>query len=106
MKITLNLNKEKKMYKVPYFSTWTFREALRITEEIDMADLGIEELDALAAFVVEAFENQFTVNDYFKGTSKDEGLQIVGKILSMCLHNVTEEEYDKAIAEDKAAAGK
>jgi hypothetical protein len=106
MKLTLKIKGEKKKFSVPYFSTWTFRECLRITEEIDIRDVGIEELDALAAFVVEAFENQFTIDEYFKGTSKDEGLAIVGKILSICLHNVTEEEYDKAVAEDKEAAGK
>jgi hypothetical protein len=97
MQIKLKIGKENKKFSVPYFSMWVFRRSLELAEEIDLDEVGPHEVDILSEFIVAAFEDQFTIDEFLRGVSKEEGMNLAGKILSMCINNITEQQYDEAI---------
>jgi hypothetical protein len=106
MQIKLKIGKETKKFSVPYFSMWVFRRSLEIAEEVDLDEVGAQEVDKLCEFIVAAFENQFTIDEFLMGISKEEGMNLAGKILSMCINNITEQQYEEAIAKAGEQAGK
>lgn len=95
-KITLRLGKDKKQFSVAFFGTWVYRRVLEIMPELNPDKVTIEDLDVISAFIVEVFDNQFTVDELEKGMPKLELLDTIGTIFSMVLYDMTEEEVKKA----------
>lgn len=72
MKITLFINGEEKTFTVPFVKARMFRRALEITKKYDLNDVDVETLDVLVSYVVELFNNQFTIDDIYDGVPADK----------------------------------
>lgn len=84
MQITLFLNGEEKTFTVPFVKARMFRRALEIYKKYDLNDIDVETLDILVSYVVELFNNQFTIDDVYDGVSSDK---FVSTILD-CINDV------------------
>ncbi|PRX39523.1 hypothetical protein CLV97_12461 [Planifilum fimeticola] len=99
LKITLRLNGETKTYTQDFISGYLFRKALLISDKREKflkkvmdsetgATLEEQEelLDELYHFITEVFGNQFTVEEYERGTDArrvvDQSWEIVYRIIS------------------------
>jgi hypothetical protein len=94
-KITLR-GKEKKQYSVAFFGTWVYRRVLEIMPELNTDKVTVEDLDVISAFIVEVFDNQFTMDELERGMPKLELLETIGTIFSMVLYDMTEDEVKEA----------
>jgi hypothetical protein len=84
MKITLFINGEEKTFTVPFVKARMFRRALEITKKYDLNDVDVETLDVLVSYVVELFNNQFTIDDVYDGVPADK---LIPTILD-CINSV------------------
>lgn len=83
-KITLFINGEEKTFTVPFVKARMFRRALEIHKKYDLNNVDVETLDTLVSYVVDLFNSQFTVDDFYDGISADK---LVSTILD-CINNV------------------
>lgn len=44
-----------------------FRKAIALTDDIDMDNIKAKDLDEMVTFMVEAYGNQFTIDDVYDG---------------------------------------
>jgi hypothetical protein len=58
------------------------KKAIALTKSIDQNDVGEEDMDAIAALVVQAFGNQFTVQDVDAGADIGEMLAVMQSIVA------------------------
>jgi hypothetical protein len=72
MQITLFVNGEEKTFTVPFVKARMFRRALEISKKYDLNNIDVETLDTLVSYVVELFNNQFTVDEFYDGISADK----------------------------------
>jgi hypothetical protein len=84
MQITLFINGEEKTFTVPFVKARMFRRALEITKKHDLNDVDVETLDVLVSYVVELFNNQFTIDDVYDGVPADK---LISTILD-CINSV------------------
>jgi hypothetical protein len=84
MQITLFINGEEKTFTVPFVKARMFRRALEITKKYDLNDVNVETLDVLVSYVVELFNNQFTIDDVYDGIPADK---LISTILD-CINSV------------------
>jgi hypothetical protein len=84
VQITLFLNNEEKTFTVPFVKARMFRRALEITKKYNLNDVDVETLDILVSYVVELFNNQFTIDDFYDGVPADK---LVSTILD-CINKV------------------
>jgi hypothetical protein len=73
MILKLLINKEEKTFSTPFVSGMVFRKYIELKESItDMASLKSKELDEMAGLVVFAFDNQFTLEEFYNGIPHDQ----------------------------------
>jgi hypothetical protein len=84
MQITLFVNGEEKTFTVPFVKARMFRRALEITKKYDLNDVDVATLDILVSYVVELFNNQFTVDEFYDGIPADK---LISTILD-CINKV------------------
>lgn len=66
------------------------KKAIALTKSIDEENVGVEDLDAIAALVVQAFGNQFTVQDLDAGADISEMLTVLQSIVARAGALITE----------------
>ena len=67
MKITLNLQGERKDYTIGHISMLTVRRAMDLQERVDFAHISPAQLDEIVDLVVDAFDRQFTRDEFYRG---------------------------------------
>jgi 23S rRNA G2069 N7-methylase RlmK/C1962 C5-methylase RlmI len=93
MKIIFNENeKNEKRYVAPAAKAKHFRKALVITKDYDLDNITADTLDELLAFVVDVFNNQFSIDDIYEGVGSAALIQIVADTIQ---HVVGETPDDK-----------
>lgn len=63
---------EKKIYIAPQPKARMIRKAAEITENLNINDFKISDLDTMAEFTVELFGHKFTVDDLWDGIDADK----------------------------------
>jgi hypothetical protein len=84
MQITLFVNGEEKTFTVPFVKARMLRRALEIIKKYDLNDVDVQTLDVLVSYVVDLFNNQFTVDDIYDGIPADK---LISTILD-CINTV------------------
>lgn len=87
MKITLRIDGKEKTFINDFVSARVFRKALELNEEFKNKSNLVEQLDALAEFVVTVFDKQFTLDELWDGlpTGKfnTELMRIFNEVLAL-----------------------
>lgn len=80
MEITLRINNEPTKFVNDFVTAWHYRQALALHRELEAGTLNDEEiLEKLTEYVVNVFENQFTVEQLWNGlSSKDFNQTLTG----------------------------
>lgn len=77
MQITLFVDSEEKVFSVPFIKGRMFRRVIEINKKYNLNDIEPETLDVLAGFVVECFDGQFTLEQFYDGVPADELIDTV-----------------------------
>lgn len=76
--LTLVIENEKKDFTVPFVSGWVWRKWIELNDNVvDPKKLTIKELDEFVNLTVLAFENQFTLEQFYKGIPFNEVMRTV-----------------------------
>lgn len=84
MKLTLG----KKRYVAPKPKTKIYREAIKLSNNIDVLldNLNEDTFDELASFVVEVFKNQFTLDDLYEELDGEEFLPLFTQAIQFAVN--------------------
>jgi hypothetical protein len=93
MKISLRIKGETKNYTVGYINMMTVRKAMEIQEQIeDLANPTPAQLDMVVDFIVDAYDNQFTREEFYRGMKAkgfvNTAVNIINDIVEMLLKSV------------------
>ena len=72
MDLVLRINSEEKTMNSPFISGMTYKKYLALKEKVDYLRERptIQQLDALIQLIVEAFDKQFTVDEFYAGLNR------------------------------------
>ena len=72
MDLVLRINSEEKTMNSPFISGMTYKKYLALKEKVDYLRERptIQQLDALIQLIVEAFDKQFTVDEFYTGLNR------------------------------------
>lgn len=82
MEVTIFIDGEYKTFTVPFVNALTLRKSIEINKEIDFSNIQEEDLDKLVDFVVMAFNNQFTREEFYEGVPGKELLKKVDDVMA------------------------
>lgn len=77
MQITLFIDEKEKIFSVPFVKGRMFRRVIEIYKKHDLNDIDVETLDILVAFVVDCFNGQFTIDEFYDGTPAEALIETV-----------------------------
>jgi len=89
MQITLRIDKQDKTFTNDFVKARIFRNALKMNEEMSKEgdEITVETFDKMMGFVVNVFDNQFTVDDLWDGLEggnfQDEIMRVFNNVLNM-----------------------
>lgn len=89
--------KDTKEYSVDFFSTKNYRQTVEVLEKINKDKVTLKDIEIMTAYIVNVFRKQFTADELSEGLSKKELTDLAGKLFSMILYDMTEEEVDEAM---------
>lgn len=88
MKITLKINGEQTDFTVGYINMMTVRRAMEFID-MDLTKISYSDLDKIIDFIVSAFDDQFTREEFYKGYSAkgfvDNVISILNEIIAMVI---------------------
>ncbi|MFE7821800.1 phage tail assembly chaperone G [Priestia megaterium] len=72
MDLVLRINGEEKTMNSPFISGMTYKKYLALKEKVDYLQQRptIQQLDSLIQLIVEAFDKQFTVDEFYAGLNR------------------------------------
>ncbi|MED1023365.1 hypothetical protein P4T54_23020 [Bacillus mycoides] len=89
MKLTLRINKEKKTFNLPGFIP-----ARLIRQAPELADIpnnpGPEDMDKMVQFVVNVFDGQFTLDQYWDGMDARKFLSTTSEVINTVINETVE----------------
>lgn len=89
MKLTLRINKEKKTFNLPGFIP-----ARLIRQAPELADIpnnpGPEDMDKMVQFVVNVFDGQFTLDQYWDGMDARKFLSKTSEVINTVINETVE----------------
>jgi hypothetical protein len=64
---------ETKEYQTPFVSGLVYRKYMELSQKVDYLNEAptVEQMDDLVGLIVEAFNDQFTINEFYAGLSSD-----------------------------------
>ncbi len=89
MQITLKIDGQEKMFSNDFVKARVFRNALKMNEKMrkEGNDISVETFDEMIGFVVNVFDNQFTVDDIWDGLEagklQDEIMRVFNSVLNI-----------------------
>jgi hypothetical protein len=96
MKIALLINNEEKTFTVPFVKARMFRRALEINKKYDLDNVDVETLDILVSYVVELFNNQFTIDEFYDGIPADKLISTITDCINKVIDAVGENKDPNA----------
>ncbi|ASA96826.1 phage tail assembly chaperone G [Anoxybacillus flavithermus] len=84
MQVTLLIDGQEKTFTVPFVKARMFRRALELRKKYDFNNIDVEALDSIIAFIVELFNGQFTVDEFYDGIAADRLIPTI----SDCMNKV------------------
>lgn len=87
MQITLKIGDKEKTFANDFVKARVFRHALKLNQELRNAEISVELFDKLVEFVVIAFNNQFTIDEFWDGIDADklqnEVMRVFNEVLGL-----------------------
>ncbi|MEA0553534.1 hypothetical protein U1P98_06355 [Lysinibacillus irui] len=89
MQITLKIDGQEKQFSNDFVKARVFRNALKMNEKMRQEgnEISVETFDEMIAFVVNVFENQFTMDDVWDGLEagklQDEIMRVFNSVLNI-----------------------
>lgn len=83
MQIELN----NKIYIMPTVKAKMLRKTLTLNEKMDFNNLKVNDLDELVNFVVELFDNQFSIDDIYDNVDSTELIPLLTKAIESVVGN-------------------
>lgn len=77
MQIALFIDDKEKVFTVPFVKGRMFRRVIELNKKHNLNDIDVETLDTLVAFVVECFNGQFTIDEFYDGIPAEELIETV-----------------------------
>lgn len=87
--------RQEKIYTLEYATGYHFRKAAEFDEKIDYSNLSIEDMNQLAGFVCEVFDNQFTVDEFYDGIPSHKVVSTISDLFIYIRTGKTSEELAK-----------
>ncbi|MCM3411227.1 phage tail assembly chaperone G [Metabacillus litoralis] len=80
-KLTLFINKEEKIFTTPFVSGLVWRKFIELKARTkDLQNLTLEELDNFSSLVVLAFDDQFTLDQFYAGIPHDKVMETIDSL--------------------------
>ncbi|MDC7762478.1 hypothetical protein POL82_03225 [Priestia aryabhattai] len=122
MELILKINGEEKTMNSPFISGMTYKKYIALQEKEKIEYLKqrptIKQLDALIQLIVEAFDKQFTVDEFYAGLSRylfeeklaefcliAEGIPLDGSFNPEDIETAEESEADAVPSDTDSATG-
>jgi 23S rRNA G2069 N7-methylase RlmK/C1962 C5-methylase RlmI len=67
MNITLLINEEERIFNTVFIKGRSLRKVLLFREEMNFENLKVKDLDELVGLIVDTFNNQFTIDEFYDG---------------------------------------
>lgn len=89
MQITLRIDGQDKTFSNDFVKARVFRNALKMNEKMreEGTEVSVETFDEMIGFVVNVFDNQFTVDDVWDGLEagllQDEIMRVFNNVLNI-----------------------
>jgi hypothetical protein len=106
MKVTLNIAGKAKEYQTPYISGLVYRQYMLLSEKVDYLKEAptVEQMDDLIALIVTAFNNQFTVDEFYAGLPievlREKMVEFVFRVMGVPINEELDEETKENFEED------
>ncbi|MCL9634659.1 phage tail assembly chaperone G [Priestia megaterium] len=120
MDLVLRINGEEKTMNSPFISGMTYKKYLALKEKVDYLKQRptIKQLDALIQLIVESFDKQFTVDEFYAGLNRylfeeklaefcliAEGIPLDGSFNPEEIEEAEESEADATPSDTDSATG-
>ncbi|MGE7131254.1 phage tail assembly chaperone G [Lysinibacillus xylanilyticus] len=89
MQITLKINGQEKIFSNDFVKARVFRNALKMNEKMrkEGNEISVETFDEMISFVVNVFDNQFTIDDVWDGLEagrlQEEIMRVFNNVLNI-----------------------
>ncbi len=89
MQITLKINGQERIFSNDFVKARVFRNALKMNEKMrkEGNEISVETFDEMISFVVNVFDNQFTIDDVWDGLEagrlQDEIMRVFNNVLNI-----------------------
>lgn len=89
MQITLKINGQEQIFSNDFVKARVFRNALKMNEKMrkEGNEISVETFDEMISFVVNVFDNQFTIDDVWDGLEagklQDEIMRVFNNVLNI-----------------------
>ncbi|MDA3732107.1 hypothetical protein PBV87_11495 [Niameybacter massiliensis] len=94
MTLTLNINNEEKLFVIGSFvPARVFRQAVQAQRILSKEDISEEDLDLVVGIVVNAFSNQFTIDELYDGLDARSFLSTITNTITTIINGVTNDTH-------------
>ena len=93
----MQINLNGKIYIAPAPKGRMVRRAYEIVENLNTTEVTVADLDALAGYIVELYEHQFTTDDVYDGLEAKKLLSTLGYYVNVMTGKI-EEKMDEILS--------
>lgn len=94
MTLTLNIDNKERLFVIGSFvPARVFRQAVQAQRILNKEDVSEEDLDLVVSIVVNAFGNQFTIDDLYDGLDARSFLPTVTDTITTIINGVTTDTH-------------
>ena len=83
-------DKKDKTYTTGFISARMVRRTIEVSQGVDFDNISPEELDKLIDYIVELFNNQFTIDDVYDGLQSKDLIPTITKCINEVVGEMTE----------------
>lgn len=81
MKINLVIGEAEKTFHAPFVKGLVFRQFVKLRKEHDLNDMSDETIDKLVELIVESYNGQFTVDEFWNGIDAREVMSTIQEFI-------------------------
>lgn len=82
MKINLMIDEKEKTFKADFVPGLVFRKFLELKTKYDLADMEKEAVEETVGLIVTAYNNQFTIDEFWEGIDGREIMPTIADFLN------------------------
>lgn len=81
MKITLMIGEAEKTFHAPFVKGRVLRNFIKLQKEKNINDMDTETIDSTIELIVDAYNNQFSIDDFYDGIDARQIIPVIRKFI-------------------------